>query len=590
MKGTFWRLVRLSLPYWPRMALAILLGAATIGSSLGLLSASAFIIAMAALQPSISELQVAIVGVRFFGIARGLFRYTERYVSHQTTFRLLAGLRVWFYERLEPLAPARLLPYQSADLFTRIVSDIETLEQFFLRVLAPPLVAILVSVLTWLLLAHFNITLGWIMILGLVIVGAMLPSMNFVLNGQIGKRVVEARARLQTALTDTLQGAADLLILGAEKRHLHFTAQVNCYFLGLQSRLMRREALANSLCSLFTHLTLLALIFYAIPLVVNDALTGVDLTILTLAALASFEAVLPLSAAFQNLGKSLTSAERLFEIIDAEAEVSEPISAFPHPSSFDLQAEGISFRYEADAPFALDNFSFRLREGGCLAIVGPSGAGKSTLVNLLLRFWEVKQGRILLGGKDLRQYRSRDVRSWMAVLSQHTQLFNGTIRENLLLARPGASGEALEMAARRAQIHKFIHGLPEAYETWIGEGGLLLSAGERQRLALARTLLQEAPILILDEPNANLDALTERALFEALRPVMQERTTLIISHRLVAMEMADEILVLHRGQVKERGAHQDLIQARGYYHRMWDLQMQSDLVERMSSISYSDKR
>jgi ATP-binding cassette subfamily C protein CydC len=584
MKGTLWRLVRICLPYWPRMALAILLGAATIGSSLGLLSASAFIIATAALHPSISELQVAIVGVRFFGITRGLFRYTERYVSHQTTFRLLARLRVWFYERLEPLAPACLLPYQSADLFARIISDIETLEQFFLRVLAPPVVAVLVSVLTVLLIAQFNPTLGWIILLGLAIVGALLPSLNLILSRPMGKRIVEARAILKMAITDTLQGVADLLLLGAEKRRLDSTTQLSGSLLGLQSRLGRREALSNSLSGLFIHLSLLALILYAIPLVSNDALTGVDLTVMTLIALASFEAVLPLSAAFQNLGKSLASAQRLFEIVDTEGEVLEPLSASPPPSRFDLRGEGISFRYQTDAPCALDDFSFRLREGGCLAIVGPSGAGKSTVINLLLRFWELRQGRILLGGRDLRQYLSSDVRSWMAVLSQHTWLFNGTIKENLLLAQPKAQEQNLDHATRTAQIYDFIQSLPQGYETWIGEAGLLLSAGERQRLAIARTLLKEAPILILDEPSAHLDAFTETALFEAMRPVMQERTTLIISHRLVAMDMADEILVLHRGQVIERGTHRELLRAQGYYRRMWDLQMQSDLIERMPLI------
>lgn len=585
MKSSFWRLTRLCLPYWPQMAFAILLGAATIGSSLGLLSASGFIIATAALQPSIAELQLAIVGVRFFGIARGLLRYAERYISHRMTFRLLARLRVWIYERLEPLAPARLIRYQSADLFTRIIADIETLEQFFLRVLAPPVVALLVSGLAGMFLARYDPLLGWILLLGLAVVGALLPALNRLLGRSIGKRIVEMRASLQIAIADALQGAADLLLLNAEKRHLHFTDQINRSLLGLQSHLGRREALANSFSGLFTHLTLLGLLVIAIPLVVDGKLSGVDLTVLTLAALASFEAMLPLSAAFQNLGKSLASAERLFEITDAEAEVSEPILALPRPASFDLQAEMITFRYEAHAPPALESFSFHLPEGGCLAIVGPSGAGKSTFANLLLRFWEVQQGRLLLGGKELHQYHSSDVRSWLAVLSQYTQLFNGTVKDNLLFANPEACDDEMESAARTAQIDGFIQSLPQGYNTWIGEGGLLLSAGERQRLALARTLLQEAPILILDEPSANLDALTEKALFEALRPIIQARTTLIISHRLMAMEMAAEILVLQRGQVHERGTHQELLRTRGYYRRMWDLQMQSDLIESMSSMA-----
>lgn len=214
-----------------------------------------------------------------------------------------------------------------------------------------------------------------------------------------------------------------------------------------------------------------------------------------------------------------------------------------------------------------------------MGIVGPSGAGKSTLVNLLLRFWDPGEGQILLGGNNLLDYGASDVRSCIGVLSQNTQIFNGTIKENLLLARPEASEDEMIEAARIAQIHDFILSLPETYGTWLGEGGAWLSGGERQRLALARVLLKDAPILILDEPSANLDALTEQALFETLHEIILQRTTLLISHRLVAMELADEILVLHRGQTIERGDHNSLLKADGFYQRMWDLQMQAEVVE-----------
>jgi ATP-binding cassette subfamily C protein CydC len=212
-------------------------------------------------------------------------------------------------------------------------------------------------------------------------------------------------------------------------------------------------------------------------------------------------------------------------------------------------------------------------------VVGPSGSGKSTLVHLLLRFWEYRQGRILLDGRDLRRFRQEDVRQLMAVVSQNTSLFNGTLRDNLLLARPDATQDALDQAASRAQLLDFIHTLPDGYDTWVGEGGLLLSAGERQRVSIARALLKDAPLLVLDEATANLDALTEREVLRAIHVFMEGRATLMITHRLVGMEWMDEILVLHSGRIVEHGRHTELLALGGAYCRMWELQNQALLED-----------
>jgi ATP-binding cassette subfamily C protein CydC len=579
MRITFGRLLKLSLTYWPWMSLSVLLGAATIGSSLGLLSTSAYIIAGAALQPSIAELQLAIVGVRFFGISRGIFRYLERLLSHETTFRLLARIRVWLYERLEPLAPARLFEFQSGDLLARIISDIETLQQFFLRVLSPPLVASIIFLLSGVFLAHYHVPLAWLLLSGLTLAGLLVPGLIRSLSRGMGKRLVHSQGQLQAVLTETLQGSADLLALNADRDQIEQVNKINRQFLFFQRRSGRVQALGDALSGLIVHLTIAAVLIVAIPLVNFGSLSGVDLTVIILAVIASFEAVIPLPEAFQNLEKSLAAGRRLFEIIDAEPSVKDPPAPLPQPTSFELQVDALCFQYEEDGPRTLTDLKFQLPQRGCLAIVGPSGAGKSTLVNLLLRFWDPDEGRILLGGHDLRDYSASELRSWMAVLSQNTQIFNGTIRENLLLARPEANQEQLIDATRRAQIHDFIMDLPETYETWVGEGGALLSGGERQRLAIARVLLKDAPILILDEPSANLDSLTEQAFYESLREIIAQRTTLLISHRLVAMDMADEILVLHRGKLIEQGNHISLLKEDGFYKRMWDLQMQAEVVE-----------
>jgi ATP-binding cassette subfamily C protein CydC len=428
-------------------------------------------------------------------------------------------------------------------------------------------------------LARYYLPLAWLLLLGLLLTGLFLPWLMQSLRRGIGQRLIHVRANLQVSLIETLQGAADLLSLNADQDQLLQVKEVNSRFLSLQQKLGAVQALGDALSGLILHLTIAVVLIVAIPLVGLGTLSGVDLAVIILAVIASFEAVLPLPETFNNLEKSLAAGKRLFELVDAEPAIKDPSSPLPKPDSFDLQVEALSFKYEAEGHLILDDLNFLLPEGGCLAIVGPSGTGKSTLVNLLLRFWDPEEGHIILGGKDLREYGTADVRSWMAVLSQITQIFNGTIRENLLLAHPEADEETLISAAQKAQIHNFILQLPEGYETWVGEGGAFLSGGERQRLALARVLLKDAPILILDEPGANLDSLTEQALFTSLREITEQRTTLLISHRLIAMELADEILVLHRGQIIERGDHNSLLQTDGFYRRMWDLQMQAEVVE-----------
>jgi thiol reductant ABC exporter CydC subunit len=570
----FVRLLRLAAPFARWMALAALLGFATIGSGIGLMTTSGYLIAKAALRPSIADLQIAIVGVRFFGIARGAFRYLERTVSHDVTFRLLACLRVWFYSALEPLAPARLMEYRSGDLLARIVADVETLENFYLRVIAPPAVALLVTLLVTLLMASFVPRLAVTLLVFLLLAGVGLPLLTQALGRGPGRRMVHTRSDLNSALVDGIQGVPDLLAFGGQERHLERVRGLSHDLSGLQGRMAHIGGLQGALAGLLMNLAALAVLVVAIPLVSAGQLDGVYLALLVLAVISSFEAVLPLPQAFQTLENSLEAARRLFEIVDTEPAVVDPASPALPPDQYSLRVEELGFSYEADQSPALDGVTFDLPQAGWLAVVGPSGAGKSTLVHLLLRFWDYGQGRILLAGRELRQIGQEELRRLIAVVSQHTHLFNGTVRANLLLARPEATEAEMVQAAQQAQIHDFVQSLPEGYDTWIGEQGLRLSSGQRQRLAIARALLKNAPILILDEPTANLDPLTEQALMASIRALAAGRTTLIITHRLVGLEDADEILVLRAGRVVERGQHHDLMQMGGLYRRMWDLQNQ----------------
>lgn len=556
------------------MALAVLLAAATIASGIGLMSTSAWVISKAALHPSIAELSVAIVGVRFFGIARGILRYLERLVSHDVTFRLLAGLRTWFYRALEPLAPARLVRYRSGDLLARSVADVETLQDLFLRAIAPPLAALLVSALAALLLGSFDPSLALVLLLFLLAAGAGVPLLVRTLSRPWGVRTVEARAELNGALVDGVQGVADLLAAGAEAPYMERVRDWGRRLGAAQVRMASIGGLHLALEGLLMSLATAAVLVLAIRLVGQGRLDGVYLALLATAVMASFEAVLPLAAALQYLDQSLAAGSRLLEIVDAQPAVADPAQPLPLPKrdALSLRVNDLRFGYGPSLPHALDGITFDLPPGRRLAIVGPSGAGKSTLAQLLLRFWDCPPGSILLAGQDLRAYRPEEWRAQLSVVSQRTHLFNASIRENLLLARPDASEAEMVEAVRHAQLEDLVLSLPEGYDTVVGEQGQRLSGGQAQRLAVARALLKDAPILILDEPTADLDALTERALTGALRVAMQGRSTLLITHRLVALDSFDEVLVLDRGRVVQRGKFGELVEQDGLFRRMWDLQ------------------
>ena len=580
------RLLSFLAPYWPWVALSVLLGFLTVGSSIGLMATSAWIIATAALHPSIAVLQVAIVGVRFFGIARGVFRYFERLASHQVTFRVLARLRVWFYAALEPLAPARLLQYRSGDLLSRIVADIGTLENFYIRAVAPPLVALLVAGLMWIFLGSFDPRLAWAVIAMMLLAGVGVPLLSQILSRQPGSRVVTVRAGLNAVLVDGIQGTADLVAFRAEAAQVGQVRALSDALGRDQARLAGIGGLNNALGSLLTSLAVVVVLALAIPLVTSGRIAGVSLAVLALATAASFEAVLPLPLAAQFLESSLAAARRLFEVVDGgglmppstgdfapggEAEIL--VSPIPAPP-VSVEVRHLTLRYAAGEPPALDDITFSVPAGGSVAIVGASGAGKTSLANALLRFWEPESGEIRLAGCDLRDVAPEAVRQQIGVVAQQTHLFNMTIGDNLRLARHGASQAEIEAAARAAQIHDWIVSLAEGYDTWVGEQGFRLSGGERQRLAVARALLKNASVLILDEPTANLDTASERDLLAALTPLLVGRTTLIITHSLFGLERVDEILVLERGRIVERGRHDALLRRTGAYRRIWELRRQ----------------
>ena len=576
-------LLRLLSPYKWLVALSVLLGWATVASGIGLLATSAYLISAAALQPSIAVLQVPIVGVRFFGLARGIFRYLERYVSHDTTFRLLARLRAWFYQALEPLAPARLMQYRGGDLLNRIHQDVNSLEDFYVRMVAPPLVWILVTFTTTLLLAYFSPILGLTLLGFQILAGLVVPILIRFTSRGAASRLVSWRADLSAMLVDGIQGMADLQAFNAAERQQDKVGNISQSIAQVQSQLGSLSAIENACENVLAHLASWMVLTLAIPMVGEGQIEAVYLATLLLSALVSFEAAAPLPQAARALQSSLAAAARLDEIVSTQPEVIDPITPIPVPQDLRIAIKDLHFAYPPTSDYdlsyehkslAIEGVNLNLLPGKRLALVGPSGAGKTTLANLLLRFWDYEDGQIRLGEHDLSQYGQDDLRAQMGVVSQGTHLFNATLGDNLRLARPDASQKEMVAACKLAQIHDFIASLPEGYDTWIGEGGLRLSAGERKRLAIARALLKDAPFLILDEPTANLDTLTEGELLNSLFTLSEKKTTLWITHRMVGMEVFDEILVMVRGKIVERGRHAELLHLAGVYKRMCDLQHQ----------------
>ena len=322
--NTFMRLLKLIAPYKKWVALAVVLNFVTIGSSVGLMAMSAYLISKAALVTDVSELSLAIVSVRMFAILRAVLRYLERYFSHTATFRILAHLRVWFYSAIEPLAPARLLSYRSGDLLTRSVADIETLENFYIRVVVPPIAAACVVVLACLLLSVFDVTLALALLIFLLLTGVALPLTMRWLGKTSSSQFIATRAELNALLVDEIQGLADLLAFDQAQAHRAQVLRLSAELNRVQERQAMLRGVSNALAVLFTSLAGLAVLWLAIPLVSGGQIEGVYLALLPLTAIASFEAVQPLSLALQQLEASQAASRRLFELIDAEPEVHDP--------------------------------------------------------------------------------------------------------------------------------------------------------------------------------------------------------------------------------------------------------------------------
>jgi ATP-binding cassette subfamily C protein CydCD len=564
------RVRRAASPLRPRFALALLLGTLALLSAVGLMGTSAWLISRASQQPPILYLMVAVTATRAFGIGRAVFRYAERLVSHDAVFRALADLRVAVYRRLERLAPAALRDTRRGDLLSRLVADVDGLQDHFLRWLLPAGTAVLGGAVSAAFTAWLLPGAGAALAVGLLTGGVAVPAVSAALARRAERALAPARGELAAQVVDVLTGTAELTVAGALPGRRAKAAEADRVLTRIAARSAAGAALGAGLGGLVTGLTVTVCAWAGVQAAAGGRLPGVALAVVVLLPLAAFEAVAGMPLAAQYRQRSRQAALRVHDVLDAPEPVREPerpaaAPAGPHP----LVLRGLSARHPGQRHPALDGVDLELVPGRRIAVVGPSGSGKTTLAHVLLRFLDVESGTYTLAGTDATTLDGDAVRRMVGLCAQDAHAFDSTVRENLRLARPGAADAELRAALAAARLDLDLD-LP------VGEHGTRLSGGQRQRLALARALLADFPVLVLDEPAEHLDLATADALTADLLTATTGRTTVLITHRLTGLDGVDEILVLDRGRVVQRGAYRELAVVDGPFRRGLDRERAAD--------------
>ncbi|MEV0348010.1 thiol reductant ABC exporter subunit CydC [Nonomuraea sp. NPDC050680] len=570
-----------------RLTWAVLAGAAADLAGLGLIAAAAWLITRAAEQPELAALSVAIVATRAFATSKGVFRYAERLTGHDVALRAQAGTRERLYQALIPPRQPR---HGGADLLSRMVDDTEAVQDLLVRCLLPATAAALAGLAAVVIGLTLLPVAALVLLAGLVVAGVLLPAATAAAARRWSARIAPARAALAERVADLVHGSADLAAYGAGDRALAQARAADEALAALERRQARVHAVALAGGTLVQGLTVAAIVLLG-------QAAGTDrvaMAVLALTALVSFEPVLPLAAAGERLAGILAALRRLREVSATPPAVTEPDTAStpapstPPPSTppplapapftpppsplprspLTVEIDDLVVRHAPEQRAAVDGVSLSLTPGKRVALVGPSGAGKSTLLAALMRLVEPESGAIRLNGVDIRRLASDDVRAMMTGLTQDPYIFQTTLRANLRLAGPEAGDEELRQAVRDARLEEWVE--RAGWEAELGEDGRTVSGGQLQRLALARALLYDPPVLLLDEPAEALDEETADALMADLLDVTHDRTTLLVTHRLRGLEQVDEIVVLEDGRVVQRGHHHDLVTEPGYYRDLWE--------------------
>lgn len=550
-----------------RLTLGILLAVVTLLASIGLLTLSGWFLSASALA-GLAGLQtfnymLPAAGVRGAAIIRTAGRYFERLVSHDATFRILQHLRVTLFSRLLPLSPGGLRRFRQGELLNRLVADVDALDHLYLRVISPLTGALVVIIVVTFGLSWVNLTLaltlGGIMLATLL----LLPPLFWRAGRPIGEALTRLRGDYRQQLVAWLHGQAELSLFGASQRWRDEMTQTEQRWLDAQRRQAGLTALSQSLMLLIGGLTMLLILWLAGAGIGSQQPLGALIALFVFCALAAFEALAPITGAFQHLGQTIASALRLSQVAEQTPTVTFPDGQPTPLNQPSLRLDNVSFAWPEQQRNALESISLQVAPGEHIAILGRTGCGKSTLLSLLTRASDPDSGAIQLGDRPLRDYDEASLRAAIAVVPQRPWLFSATLRDNLLLASPQADDPALAQVLTRVGLAGLLEG--EGLNAWLGEGGRQLSGGELRRLGIARALLHDAPLVLMDEPTEGLDAATERQILALLREVCAGRTLLMVTHRLHGLAAFDRIVVMDDGRIVEQGTHESLLNGGGRY-------------------------
>ncbi|WP_226585622.1 thiol reductant ABC exporter subunit CydC [Halobacillus litoralis] len=533
-------------------------------SAVGLFASSGYLISKAALMPPLYALTVLIAFLKLFGFARALGRYAERYFSHRATFTILSNLRLAFYKKLEPHAPRIFQKYRSGDLLARIVGDVESLQNFFLRVYYPPVVVVIIFLGTIVFTSIFSISIAVVLLLGLALTGLFIPAWYAVKQRKLGNQVREARGSLSTDATEFLYGFRDLKIYQQLKQKEKELEQSSENYLREQERDGMQMLASHSWNTFVTLVVSWGVLALGAFLTAKGDLNGLFLAMLVMISLTVFENVTPMAVLPGHLEDSKRASTRLFSVVDEEHK-EQGVQLIDTNKAPSFRWDHVNYRFPNDKRMVLKDVSLSIPSGSKTAVVGASGSGKSTLLQMMLKFQSSESGDLLINGESIDWIDEESIWENSNVVLQENHFFYGTVRDNLLLVNDDLSDKTLKDALTKVALDIDL-------DHPVFEKGENLSGGERQRLAFARALLKGKPLWLLDEPTSSVDALTEKKMYDHLFNQAERDTLVLISHRLTGLDQMDQIVVMDHGEVVESGTYEELIQRQGYFYQMKEIE------------------
>lgn len=570
---------------WLMMLIGLTLSITTLMAGIGLLSLSGwFLSATAVAGLSVATAQAfnyftPAGGVRFLSIARTASRYGERLATHEATFKLLTTLRCWAWRKLMPLSASDLKGVRSGDLLNRLVSDIDTLDHLYLRLVTPMAASLLMIAALYLFLGWFDSTLALTLCSLLLLLWVLLPLTFYQLGHKPGIEQLDAKRHFRVLMLEYLQGQSELTLFGAVTRFRDDLDKAQARLFASQSAMANVTALSQAALVLCHGLAVVALLYLAADGVGDNLPPGPMLALVVFSTLACIEMLMPLAGAFQHLSACVSAAERVNQLVDQTPSIQFEETSHRQVTQGALVLKDIDFAY-VKGQKVLNGINLTINAGDKVALLGQTGCGKSSLLSLITREWQQQAGELTLDGQSIEHYSECELRRGMTVVSQRIYLFAGTLRDNLTLAQLDEIPQGLTRTETKAAVAandlKLIEVLNRVglatltqgdtpLDTWIGEGGRQLSGGEQRRIGVARALLRDAPLLLLDEPTEGLDQRTEREIMALLLAFAQDKTLLMISHRRTAMAQMDTIHLMENGVIRRSGNHQTLLQQDEHY-------------------------